>query len=30
MQLFDSERVDVRQFMENYFGIDFEEIYGKQ
>lgn len=30
MQLFDSERVDVRQFMENYFGIDFDDIYGKQ
>ena len=29
-QLFDSERVNVREFMENYFGINFEDIYGKQ
>lgn len=27
MQLFDSERVDVREFMENYFKISFEDLY---
>lgn len=30
MQLFDTERVNVREFMENYFGIDFVDIYEKQ
>lgn len=28
-QLFDTERVNVRRFMENYFGIDFADIYEK-
>lgn len=30
MLVFDSERVKPIEFMENYFGIDFEDIYGKQ
>lgn len=30
MQLFDTEKVDVREFMEDYFGIDFDDIYGKK
>lgn len=30
MQLFDTEKVNVMEFMENYFGIDFEDIYGKK
>lgn len=27
MQLFDTERVNAREFMENYFGIDFEDLH---
>ena len=28
--IFPEDRVNVREFMENYFGINFEDIYGKQ
>lgn len=27
MQLFDTERVNVREFMENYFKISFEDLH---
>lgn len=30
MLVFDSERVKPIEFMENYFGIKFEDVNGKQ